>query len=98
MEAAYRVLGYEDNRHIAANLSSYLPVLREKFDALRFAIDPGGVLSSVAASAVFLEFLSVPDVAASVWACSRSLDKAPLSFLCVTARNVLREGIQAAYR
>ncbi len=98
MEAAYRVLGYEDNRHIAANLSAYLPVLREKFDALRFAIDPGGVLSSVAASAVFSEFLSVPDVAASVWACSRSLDKAPLSFLCVTARNVLREGIQTAYQ
>lgn len=98
MEAAYRVLGYEDNRHIAENLSAYSRLLREKFDALRSSIDPGGVLSAIAASDVFSEFLLIPDVAASVWACSRSLDKATLSFLCVTARNVLREGVPAAYR
>lgn len=98
MEAAYRVLGYGDNRHVAANLSSYLPVLREKFDALRSTIDPGGVLSAVSDSPVFSEFLTVPDVAASIWACSRGIEKTSLAFLCVTAKNVVRDGISAAYR
>lgn len=98
MDAAYRVLGYGDNRHLSANLSSYLASLRSKFDDLRSRIDPGGTLSAIADSPVFSEFLSVPDVAASLWACSRSIEKAPLAFLCGTARNVLRDGISAAYQ
>lgn len=62
------------------------------FGELRSVADPGGILSKVAESGSENEFLSVPDVAACVWSCSRGIEKTPLASLCLLARDFVRGG------
>lgn len=67
------------------------------FRELRSVADPGGILSKVAEIGLENEFLSIPDVAACVWSCSRGIEKDPLASLCLLARDFVRDGGVFAY-
>jgi hypothetical protein len=86
---AYRSLGYGNNPHISSNLRAYLEVLSTKFRAVAAVIDPGATFSKISASGKERDFLSVPDVAANVWKCSRGIDKASLVSLARSAKDFL---------
>lgn len=66
--------------------------LFKKFEDFSKTVDPGRLFSSVIGSGRVYDFLSVPDVAASVWKCSRNPEKSDVAFLAKAAKGFLDTG------